>query len=248
MNSRIFGASVQGPGHIRRGVPNQDSFLFRRCRRGIILAVSDGVGSRELSHLGSRAACQAAAEAGEKFLAGQGRDPDPRCLEEMIHALWCLNLSPEDPDRCCATLLFALVTRKCVVLGRQGDGMICARIRGEDLLITEDKEDSFSNVTWCLRKKFTPDQMAMTAIPLSDPGDLEHLLLATDGVADDVPDSKKASFAASFAGEYSRLPAKKRTRSIRKMLKEWPVPHHSDDKTVLCLAGTCHQVKEKNHD
>ena len=52
-----FGCSVIGPGHIKTGKPNQDSFLLKKYKNGWVAVVSDGVGSKPLSHTGSAAVC-----------------------------------------------------------------------------------------------------------------------------------------------------------------------------------------------
>jgi hypothetical protein len=42
---RVAGVSVTGPGHVRRGVGNQDAFEHRTIEDGFVLAVADGAPS-----------------------------------------------------------------------------------------------------------------------------------------------------------------------------------------------------------
>ena len=84
MSLMCYQASVPGTSHLALGIPNQDSFAVRIVRSGwsstcvapggtrvrrvrgdefVVAAVADGLGSAELSDLGSAAAATAAVEA-----------------------------------------------------------------------------------------------------------------------------------------------------------------------------------------
>jgi len=61
------------------------------------------------------------------------------------------------------------------------------------------------------------------------------ILLATDGVADDLVPEKRADFLHFLVSQYGPRPATARTRAIAKELRDWPTPRHRDDKTVAVL-------------
>ena len=233
MGNVTFGATCRGPGHIRSGLPNQDSFLIREYRGGTVLVVSDGVGSCQNSALGSKAVCRAVAESLHDYMNAGGRSADIKDVLRLIHARWLFNLSPLVADTCCATVLFALVQPDRITTGRLGDGMICAAIDGREIVITDSKENSFSNVTQCMRYGFRYEDWDIQEF--RDP-EFDFLVLATDGVADDISQNeKKFGFSRKFALEYLAEKPRLRSLRIRQMLDSWPVPHHSDDKTVACI-------------
>jgi hypothetical protein len=60
---RVAGVSVTGPGHVRRGVGNQDAFEHRTIEDGFVLAVADGARSALDAWRAVAEACDAAGEA-----------------------------------------------------------------------------------------------------------------------------------------------------------------------------------------
>ena len=50
---RIFGASVAGQDHVRRGLPRDDAFVVGTCGPWIAVGICDGLGSRPLSRFGA---------------------------------------------------------------------------------------------------------------------------------------------------------------------------------------------------
>ena len=66
-----------------------------------------------------------------------------------------------------------------------------------------------------------------------DAGQCAGVLLCTDGVSDDLEDLH--GFARGFASAFATLPATAAARRTHEMLWNWPVPKHSDDKTLVCL-------------
>src|SRR5690554_2547306 len=77
------GASVRGPAHSQEGTPNQDALCVSGCRGGWVIAVADGLGSRPLSHLGSRKAVQLF-----RCLAGLQSDKLPVDIAGTLRAQW----------------------------------------------------------------------------------------------------------------------------------------------------------------
>lgn len=56
---RGFSGTEVGPLHQRLGLPNQDSCHLELENDLVLVAVSDGLGSKSLSHIGSQAVCRA---------------------------------------------------------------------------------------------------------------------------------------------------------------------------------------------
>lgn len=56
------------------------------------------------------------------------------------------------------------------------------------------------------------------------------LILASDGVADDLQPKRWADFVTWLVSDVACDPAP--VRRLQRELRAWPVPHHRDDKTV----------------
>ena len=227
-----WGATVIGPLHVKAGIPNQDSWKARRYKWGNVVVVSDGLGSKAHSDHGSKAACLAVFEAAKSYQ----NTPDANIVDilRLIHANWLVKIAPYSSTDCSATCLFAIQIERCVTLGRLGDGMIVALGEtGENhLILSDNKQDSFSNYTNSLKQEFKPDQWETATI---ESAACSAVVLCTDGICDDLLSGAEAAFAYEFVKSYSTLSTLRRIFELKKMLNEWPVPYHSDDKTIACL-------------
>jgi len=227
-----WGASVIGPLHVKAGIPNQDSWMARRYKWGNVVVVSDGLGSKAHSDQGSEAACLAVFEAAKSFQS----TPDANIVDilRLIHANWLVKIAPYPSSECSATCLFAIQIEGTITLGRIGDGMIVAigKTDQSHLILSDNKQDSFSNYTNSLQQEFKPDQWETATI---ENASCNAVVLCTDGISDDLLPEKVIGFAKEFVNEYAFMKSHKRAFKIRNMLKAWPVPGHSDDKTIACL-------------
>lgn len=226
-----MGASAQGPQHRQERKPNQDAWLGRLGRDSALVVVCDGMGSRKHSATGSRAACRAVADAVR--LWARSPDAPPDLLLRLVHALWNVRVHQAGRDECATTCLFAAVTKDGrLVLAQLGDGLIMLKTpQGTTTL--ESPNDRFGNTTTGLgvakdirewRVHIEPEISGETVI-----------MLATDGVADDLLPEKRSSFINFLVAQYGELPAMQRSRALAKSLREWPTPRHLDDKTVAVL-------------
>ena len=223
-----FGASVIGPSHIKRHSPNQDAFKATSKKWGDAVVVSDGVGSCPTSEYGSLAACRAVVfEAEEYCLTG-----DVNRLLTNIRRRWLKILEPFKPEKSAATCLFAIRPNEGdILLGMLGDGLISVlKANGGYEELSDDKEDSFGNLTAALSKDTKPDEWRILTVPQNQ---CRAVLLCTDGVSEDISDKEK--FIRNMYDEAKERPDFAVTREIYKMLRNWPTPKHSDDKTIVCL-------------
>jgi len=199
--SLAAGWTQTGSSHLARGLGTQDAFLIRPARdRGpLVLAVADGVGSRERSGLGSRLAVDVACRA----LAGDVPEP------VMPAAVWCdwvraAATTVHDEFRRCADVLssdsgpgeLATALAAAVVWGPWagfvavgdcfGAVLTAPRRPSESDSGTSDSATSDS-ATWHLvlppgtsASLPSAPRSAIRAFALWDP-DLSGILLATDG-------------------------------------------------------------------
>jgi serine/threonine protein phosphatase PrpC len=230
---RSFGASVIGPGHVSTGKPNQDSLASFHHPWGNGVVVSDGLGSKQHSDWGSAAACRAV-ETAAFALSHQtlGDGPVAANLITRVRDEWLRAIEPLDPRDSSATCVFAFVDgQDHLRLGLLGDGAVMAVLRdGSVAALTDDKSGGFSNMTSALSPTVTAESWQVTTIPASD---CMAVVLCTDGISGDIEDL--AGFAQGFSKSFAAMPALAASRRIREVLMTWPVPKHSDDKTLACL-------------
>lgn len=224
----VFCASVRGSGHMRHDVPNQDSWLGCHAHWGDLLVVSDGLGSMPHARLGADAACAAVSCAAAM---AHWQNPQLADLPCLIHANWLRLVSPLNPESCGATCLFALRRDGNLWLGQLGDGMIVALGRHVDGLVFEDLNE-FVNVTDCLGAHFFPESWQWAVVPENA---LEGVVISTDGVSVDIPDSSKSAFCRDFWEEYRHMEPRRRKVEMEAMLEAWPGDGNGDDKTIGCL-------------
>lgn len=225
-----WGVSVIGPGHKKSGLPNQDAWLSRCFKNGIAVAVSDGLGSKPLSDKGSMAACRSVLDAVQIFQ--HHSYSDFKNIPELIHALWLLKLGNKNPSECATTCLFAIQAGEKVILGRLGDGLILCFGKNQHIIMEDKKEEDFANITNCLTGRFAAEEWEITTISAEE---CDAVILCTDGVANDIAEDKRIDFSNDLYVEYKDMNRRKRSREISRWLSNWPVPGHSDDKTLVCL-------------
>lgn len=228
---KSFGASVIGPSHVIAAKPNQDAWAAFHHIWGHGIVVSDGLGSKPLSNFGSMAACCAVESAARRFAATNATSARSDLLRDILQA-WLDALGPLAPKDSAATCIFALCLGDGVIhLGLLGDG--CAAVVRKDRTIvslSDSKESGFSNQTDALTTYTTESQWKVRKVPEHE---CEAVILCTDGVSDDLKDLD--GFMLNFASQFSRLSRITASRQARHVLERWPVPKHSDDKTIACL-------------
>ncbi len=230
MSLRIVGASVRGPAHARSGEPNQDAWYARVGSAGALAVVADGMGSRPAGAQGARAAvaaCRAAWRAWTTAPLGSGED-----LVRLIEVLWRLRLGRTPPgDAATTCLVCALRSDGSGVALQLGDGMVgLCETPGSFRAVAPERE-GFATTTIALG---TPHGLRdWTIEPLSrlEPG--AALVLATDGVSDDLLPERRAAFVRWIVDEVGAAAAP--GRRLTQALRAWPVPRHLDDKTVVAV-------------
>lgn len=231
----VCGASVVGPAHVAKGIANQDSFLCVKKRKYSLFIVSDGMGSKPFSDIGSRMACLAVRREMEQFVKNKDKSlPITRLFENVVES-WKKLLYPRDAADCSATCLFVFVTKCKIMVARLGDGMVC--LLGKDgahnVVLTDDKKDSFSNATYSLS-----DLSAVREFKYGfyDRDLFKGIVFFTDGISADMEPGKELLFAEDVFCEVRKKFFWRRNSFVRSMMKNWPVPHHTDDKTLV-IAG-----------
>lgn len=225
---KTFGVSVRGPGHVRSGLPNQDAFDAYAQRRVGGIVLSDGLGSCPKSDIGSKTICRVVME--EMRLAFHDASFDASEFVEFVKTEYFDAIDPTAYAEYCATCLWSIMPGDGFFhYGMLGDGLVAVLTKnGEVRTLSDDKTDSFSNIVVSMSPVVTANSWRCGSIPEKE---FKAALLCSDGVSDDLSDIP--GFVTGFIEEFSakRVPGP----SIRKLLERWPVPHHVDDKTIVCM-------------
>ena len=214
--------------------------MIRHFRAGVAVAVSDGLGSCNHADVGSRAACRAVAEAAGLYF----RNPHAALanIPLLVQHLWEMMLSGYSPADCSATCVFVVALNDTgVVLAQLGDGLIAAcESDGTVDLLMPDKSDTFANVTVGLASDQATRRWRTVFVPEDR---YRAFVLCTDGISDDLEPGAIKEFAWEVYSHYERYSPRARRREVRRWLRTWPVPGHSDDKTIACLyrSGGSHE-------
>jgi len=225
---RAIGASVKGPAHETAGQPNQDAVGLWGLKGGWIATVADGLGSRPLSHIGSRTACQVA----RRTVTSAESLEDPKTLIGGIYRAW-LSTLPIPPVEAATTFLLAIAEADGrATLAQIGDGLLLYRANGMFGILTEARE-GFSNQTNALGLSKAWADWKSKQIKLEKPGD--GIVLMTDGISDDLNWGELERFFNKLFREFEGRGPMKSKRWIKAELDNWPTPNHSDDKTIAMI-------------
>ncbi|MBP6582122.1 MAG: protein phosphatase 2C domain-containing protein [Chromatiaceae bacterium] len=229
----LFGASVTGPGHLSQGRPNQDAWLKAKSSFGALAVVCDGLGSRAASTHGAQRACRAVRRAAAQW-PGIAAGSDPEDLIRLIEVLWRLSLPPLVAADCATTCQFVL---------RQPDGNLILAGLGDGVLLVRHtmagvrsyggrSAGAFANETVGLG---VPHRLRDWWIETLPPQSGRTVVIASDGVADDLRTDRLDAFVGWLTEDVAPLPAHRRWLRLSAELRRWPVPHHTDDKTLVVM-------------
>lgn len=237
----LFGASVTGPHHLAGEQLNQDAWLTVRGHFGALAVVCDGLGSRPHSRFGARAACRAVRQAAH-YWSGSAAGADPADLVRLIEALWRLGVASYGSEACATTCLFVLrEPGGILVTAGLGDGALLVTEAGAAVRRFGGRDGAvFGNETLALGVRHSLRDWWFQVWP---PCAKRTVVLASDGVADDLDPERLDGFVGWLTDELVPLPGRQRRRRLQTELRRWPVPNHTDDKTLAVMMET---EKEKN--
>ena len=229
MPFRLHASSVTGHGHLDAGLPNQDAVATHQSSKGWLVVVSDGMGSRPLSHFGSRAVCNAA----RSMIGEKSFDDTDEALTQYLEQAWraCLARWRVLPDQAVATCLLAwgMADGRFRLL-QLGDGLIIGQPKPLTGLVTRDPA-GFGNETTGLGLAVGLADWHCERGHLQAPGD--GLVLMTDGISDDLEHTD--GFVSATIGDLRRRSIRSAKATLTRGLRAWPVPGHTDDKSIALV-------------
>ena len=139
--------SITGNKHIKEKEENQD-FVYIFCNRNYHLSVvADGLGSAKYSAFGANIAAQSVKKAVAIWI--KYKNAKITALLKLIHSLWELEIAQKyDYRECATTCLFALTDyHGKTILAKLGDGIIIYKDIDNQIIMSDNKNDNFTNNT-----------------------------------------------------------------------------------------------------
>ena len=226
MNFSISKTSVIGPAHLDLDLPNQDAVASKKRNGRWVVAVADGMGSRRLSHLGSKLATNLAVSC----CLDNSEDVSAKELITDIYTQWLtglyeINIEPNDAV---TTLLVTWGNSKGDYRYIQlGDGVICSSNNNHS--ISEDELFSNETTGLGLSKKLSDWRTGRGKLDKANIG----LILMTDGISEDIED--QLGFCNSILKRAQKGSLRAVKKNLKGLLHNWPTSHHTDDKTIAVV-------------
>ena len=227
-----MGATVRGPQHQRERRANDDAWLGVDGPYGSLIVVCDGMGSRPHGGAGARDACRSVRRV--VGLWGGDGDTDVTVLLRMVPLWWSLAVRPRPTSDCATTCLFAALTpARRLIVAQLGDGLAVLRMPDGELRRVSTSREGFGNETTALGVAHRLDEWTWLDLPAAPQG--TTVLLATDGLADDLLPDRVGKLVAQLVADYGSLSRRVANAALRRMLTDYPTPRHLDDKTLALL-------------
>lgn len=224
MKCILGGVSVQGLHDV-----NQDSFQYSDFGFGQILVLSDGLGSRKHSDVGSRSFCNCVVELAKETRCSVEAYGDINGFLAEIHRRWLASLDGHEVKDCYCTALFVMIKSGLYISAHLGDGVIVVMADGKAHVSLEEKE-SFSNITNALTENFVLEDWCVEKCNFDV---MEGVYLSSDGVElKEYKDTLYADFARDFCMGYEGMSCDDIESHIKDWLIDWP---SNDDKTIVFL-------------
>lgn len=205
--------------------------MIHGIRNGWCIAVCDGLGSRDKSHIGSQKAVQMLRRS--LRLQHQETAITPLQICQVTQTRWLEQLGDIRPYE--TTCIWAHVDADGHGQAAQvGDGLLLIKADGVFKVITPAR-DGFGNQTLTLGQAKATD-WATAEFQLSKAGD--GVLLMTDGVSDDLISDQLEGFFDAIFQQLSKSNKRRSKRWITKELEEWTTPKHGDDKSIAGIFRT----------
>lgn len=219
---------------------NQDAYRIRADaeKQLAYIIVADGLGSCKFSDKGS----EKIADIIEKWildkLPGYAflSDNVANIMAKKIVSEWNATYDLDEIYDYDTTVHLAVFYRGSILVGGIGDGMA---LLSYDKLVCKDHIDEknlFSNVTNSMCSMDVMELLDFEIIPADFYENQAIVILATDGIADDLIPEKKLTLLEYFQKVLSEDGIKNLQEELEEWISDWATENHSDDKTLCYLA------------
>lgn len=215
---------------------NQDYCICSSVGDGFVLVLSDGVGSKKYSQMGSKFICEIICkefEHEDKKL----RDIHWETFLKKCHLKWVDSLIEFDVNQCYATMLVLIVQNDHLKAARLGDGFLSIMIDKQIHILMDRKAEYFANETDCLTPMFDTEHLEVFE---ADFDRFAGAIACSDGIEIGTMRSVDiTAFTRDFLFEYSKVTAEESASEILGWVSEWP---GIDDKTIAYLISEVSEV------
>ena len=205
---------------------NQDYFICTSVGEGFALVLSDGMGSKKYSHIGSKVICETIInefQSENKLLRNIQWNP----FLERCHKKWKESLTEFEIMDCCTTMLVLLIQKDHIKAARLGDGFLSILIDDQVHILRDAKTEYFANETDCLSTTFDTDHLEVFE---ADFDEFIGAVACTDGIEIGTMKTIEIdNFTRDFLKEYAKMTVDNSENEIRGWVSEWP---GIDDKTI----------------
>ena len=135
-----------------------------------------------------------------------------------------------------STVHFAVFYKGSLLIGGVGDGMA---LLSYDLLVCKDtvsSDDLFSNVTSSMCSINISELLSTEVVDKDCFKSKAVMILATDGIADDLIPDKKLTLPGYFQETIENNGVEALQSELEDWLNDWGTENHSDDKTICYLS------------
>ena len=218
----LGGVSVKGSYHSI----NQDFFIAKKIENGFVVALSDGLGSKKTSQIGSKAICESIVEEAVELKQSLA-DISPSEFIFNVHRRWIEKVLPYTVEECYATILTLVFYSRRLLAVRLGDGFIGFWTNDGVHVLFDKKENYFANETDCLTESYNIDQFEFVEYEVSE---LNGGVMCSDGIAiGEMNDNDLKSFTKDFIEGYNTMNVDDINKDIESWVKDW---QGIDDKTL----------------
>ena len=120
-----------------------------------------------------------------------------------------------------------------MIIAQLGDGVCVIRDNKGVVELLEDDNSGFTNTTIGLGITKKTRDWKYSIVKTFSLG--WSVLLATDGVSEDVEKSRLGDMTNDIVNEYRNYNPRKRWETLCYDLRNWATPHHLDDKTITLM-------------
>lgn len=214
----LGGVSIKGE-HER----NQDYYITNVIEDISYLILADGLGSKPLSDIGSKAICSIISDL---IISNPSLVYSMKELISQAHSKWVEKLSQFVLEDCSCTCLVCVVTKCDVFIAHLGDGFICC-FDGKNHHISVGEELDFINETHSLSYNLNFDKWNFSHFEKDENC---YVFMCSDGVSvDDCNPNSIENFCIEMAKEYKLKISYDIEKDINSWLRKWV---GSDDKTL----------------
>lgn len=214
-----------------KGVPNQDFISIRNHEDYLMISIADGLGAYRQSDIGARMICELANEAIPKAYEHSTKSKDWIKCTKLLQENWLEAISkignPKD-YRTTHAFVYCHKLKNTILVGKLGDAT-CAIVYDGVLFCWENSKKDFLNETLCLG----PDKSSEYKIHSLAYEETVKILLATDGIGDEIVMDKMTALIDYLLQKYASLNSNTRTEALTEEIKSFLTQKNNDDKSIV---------------